>query len=159
MSEAHLSLSPGDVMWWESELDHGSDLLSKSPVTWLSIEQSAFSPSAYAVFLQLHSLPHHSTRTKCCPTWQRTPSPGQCRGACQVEGWQLSLCFAQLGPLYHTERVLLYGLATQGGGDLSVPLWFSVELLAWCTYMANDDRERKDRVGILHRHAKYICTK
>lgn len=116
-------------------------------------------PSASAVFPRLHSLLHHSARTKLCPTWQCTPSLGQCRGTCQVAGRQLSLCFMQLGPLYHIRRVLLYGLATRGGRDLSIPLWFSVELLAWCTYMANDDRERKDQPGVLRQHAKYVCTK
>lgn len=116
-------------------------------------------PSASTVFPRLHSRLHRSARTKHCPTWQCTPSPGHFRGTCQVAGCQLSPCFTQLGPPYHIWRAFLGGLATQGGGDLCVPVCFSIELLAWCTYMANDDRERKDQLGILRQHAKYIRTK
>lgn len=156
MSKAHLSLRPGNVTWWESKLDHGSDLLSKSPDAWLSTGQSAFFPPP-----PLLSSPNSTPFVVVLPGQSAVlpgsaQSLGQCRGTCKVAGCQLSLSFMQLSPLYHIWRVFLYGVATQGGGDLSIPLWFSVELLAWCTYMSNSDRERNDQLGILCRHANYL---
>lgn len=119
----HVQNSPGSVMLQESELDHGSSLLSESP-GW-ALDRLPSSPST--VFSWLHSPLHVSVRTKCCPTWQSTAKP----------------VLPAAGSPNHIQRVFLYGLATRGGGDPHTPLWFSVELLAWWTYMANDDRRER----------------
>lgn len=102
------------------------------PVTWLITGQSASSPQCLYC-LPTTPLPSSSLCQDKLPSYLAVCSvPRTCRGTCQVAGCHLRSRSLQLGPLYNLWRVVCDGLATGGGGDLSILLSFSgLVLSSW----------------------------